>query len=116
MHLRNVRLEVLRREALGVLIGWLTLAIFTVVGVVGICYVTFVGNEQTAGLDLEMVIGILVASASVYIGGWFFKNAVVVGLSIDRLDEKTYLRNQLLSRIARPVKYSPPLPFANRMR
>lgn len=102
MQLRNVRLEVLRREALSNLIGSLALAIFTVVGVVSICYITFVANERTAGLDLEMSLGIICAGALV-ITSWFLKNAFITWRFIDKIDERTHLRKSLLANTVRPM-------------
>lgn len=102
MQLRNVRLEVLRREALKDFIGCLALAIFTVVGVSSICYITFVANERTAGLDLEMSLGIICAGALV-ITSWFLKNAFITWRYINKLDDQTFRHDQLLANVTRPM-------------
>ena len=102
MNKGNVRCSDIRCAAMGDLIGWLALAFFTIAGAIGICYVTFVTNEQTAGLDLEMTVSLIAAGALV-IGGWFLKNAVVAWRSIDKLDEKSRIRERLLANIVRQL-------------
>lgn len=111
---RNVKNEVLRREAEDRLCGWLLLAMFTFVGATGFCYGTYVANVQTAGLELEASL-IIIASTALVIGGWFLKNAAIALNLIRDLNDKAAMRKQLLSNIPRSSKRSLPIEFKNRL-
>lgn len=109
---KNIRDVDARRYAMNALVGWLVLAVATIGGTIGLCYTAFKMNAHGMSWLLTSSLTI-VGMAALLVGFMSIKMAWRMWCSLDELDEKSRVRNQLLATVVRPVDPKPQLPFTN---
>jgi|GEM_PF-5882864 hypothetical protein len=108
----NIRNVDTRRVAMNAFVGLATLTVVALSSGAGVCCAALFLHEQGVSWLIASSITLL-GMATLLIGGASMKAAIATWFTIELLDEKSRVRNELLATVVHPVEPKLPLPFTN---